>query len=59
MGSGSHAAVYPKGKEYRQEVIDQLNRIEGVDIYERHEIPDRLGLTDTPTVYRTTYTQTT
>jgi hypothetical protein len=41
VGSGSHAAVYPKGKEYRQEVIDQLNRIEGVEVYERHDIPDR------------------
>jgi hypothetical protein len=41
VGSGSHAAVYPKGKEHRQDVIDQLNRIEGVDVFERHDIPER------------------
>jgi hypothetical protein len=41
VGSGSHAAVYPKGKEHRQDVVDQLHRIEGVEVYERHDIPDR------------------
>jgi len=37
VGSGSHAAVYPRGKEFRQQIIEELSNIQGIQVVKFRE----------------------
>ncbi|XP_023340595.1 ectonucleotide pyrophosphatase/phosphodiesterase family member 6 isoform X2 [Eurytemora carolleeae] len=41
VGSGSHAAVYPRGKEFRQQIIEELSNIQGIQVFDHPDIPER------------------
>ena len=39
MGSGAHAGVYPRDPSFRKEIISRLAKVPGLEVYERHDIP--------------------
>ena len=42
MGSGAHAGVYPRDPRFRREIISRLRQVAGLEVWERHEIPEEL-----------------
>ena len=42
VGSGAHAGVYPRDPRFRKEIIDRLNKVPGLEVWERHDIPEEL-----------------
>ena len=40
VGSGAHAGVYPRGPEFREEIINKLRNVDGLLVWDRKDIPE-------------------
>ena len=42
VGSGSHAGVYPSSRENREKIVHELQGVDGIRVYGKHNIPEDL-----------------